>query len=184
MLISREFATRLREVNVARVGRYGHPLHGPGSWNAMAWGCAIAGEVGEVCSTLTDFEEGASAYLIGEECADVYIYTDLTSAFLGIDLVGGYPTPKPKRVGAEYYGLLLAREAGELCNLLKKWDRRLPTDPPLNRLQNEIAIRLGRVFGTLEVIALHFHTNLAEAIAVKFNKSSIKYGHPERLHVT
>lgn len=181
MMISSEFLDRLRTANVSRVGRYGHPLHGKGAWNAMAWGCAIAGEVGEVCTLLADFEEGASAYMMGEELADVYIYTDLAAAFLGIRM-GGYPTPSPRIPTPERLGLLLAREAGELCNLFKKWDRALPTDPEPRALIAEMSVRLGRVAGTLECLAIQFHINLAEAIAVKFNKSSVKYGHPERLH--
>ena len=52
------------------------------------WGCAIAGEVGELANLLKKLERDgtASMYDIGEELADVFIYLIIICRELDIDL--------------------------------------------------------------------------------------------------
>jgi len=53
------------------------------------WGCAIAGEVGELCNKLKKMERDGKAYPkteIAEELADIFIYTELIARRFGIDL--------------------------------------------------------------------------------------------------
>src|SRR5262245_29303195 len=79
------FLSRLRNQNLSRVDKFGHTL---GGWSPMQWGCAIAGEVGELCNVLKKYERQLPSDpspdeltgMIGEEAADVIIYTDLTLA--------------------------------------------------------------------------------------------------------
>lgn len=109
-----QFFESLRAANLSRLPRFGHgELHDPGAWNAMGWGCAIAGEFGElneVAALLCLSELSTKVGIlnnalkkyerqmykdpprnvllpqIGREAADVIIYLDLLAAFLGIDL--------------------------------------------------------------------------------------------------
>lgn len=66
-------------------------------WSPTDWGCALAGEVGEVCNELKKLRRGdygpseaeddpAVRAIIAAELADVFCYLDLTAARLGIDL--------------------------------------------------------------------------------------------------
>ncbi len=60
-------------------------------WSPMEWGCALAGEVGELCNKLKRLDEpgGKSTTTItevGDEIADVLIYLDLLAARLRINL--------------------------------------------------------------------------------------------------
>lgn len=53
------------------------------------WGCAIAGEVGELCNIIKKHErDGISAKIfedVTEEIADVFIYTVLIARYYNID---------------------------------------------------------------------------------------------------
>lgn len=60
-------------------------------WILTDWGCAIAGEVGEVCNKIKKRRRGRSTDVIttediAEELADVVIYADLIARELGVDL--------------------------------------------------------------------------------------------------
>ena len=62
-------------------------------WSLTDWGCATAGEVGELCNVLKkihrgDFtvEEANEQELIADEVADVVIYLDMLCQKAGIDL--------------------------------------------------------------------------------------------------
>lgn len=88
---------RLREKNVARCEDVFHPLT---EWSPTDWGCAMAGEAGEVCNQVKKLRrlDGADALMdtalkradlrrnIAKEIADTVIYADLLAARLGIDL--------------------------------------------------------------------------------------------------
>jgi NTP pyrophosphatase (non-canonical NTP hydrolase) len=89
------FLATLRAANLSRVVRFGHgdikALHG---WGPMQWGCALAGEVGELCNFLKKYErqmpsdpslEDLSIEIAGE-IADVLIYLDLLAAYFDFDL--------------------------------------------------------------------------------------------------
>ena len=81
--------TELRAANLARL---------PGAidegWNLAEWGCALAGETGELCNVLKkhvrqmegDPDRAELRGMAAEELADVLIYADLIAAKLEIDL--------------------------------------------------------------------------------------------------
>ena len=85
----------LRRVNESRADRFGHGgLHEDDGWSAMQWGCALAGEVGELCNEVKKLERQLPSDpspeelkgAIAEEMADVIIYLDLLAAKLNIDV--------------------------------------------------------------------------------------------------
>lgn len=57
-------------------------------WSPAEWGCATAGETGELCNKLKKLLRGESVPTveIADEAADVLIYLDLLCAALDIDL--------------------------------------------------------------------------------------------------
>jgi len=75
----------LRRANMERQETAFHPL---GAWSPTDWAAAMAGECGEVCNLIKKSRRGeqVAAQAIGEELADLVIYTDLLAARLGIDL--------------------------------------------------------------------------------------------------
>ena len=73
----------LSELNNRRAGEAYHDIE---AWSPMQWGCAVAGEVGELCNLLKKLErlnsndvEALSEIIDGipDEVADVIIYLDL-----------------------------------------------------------------------------------------------------------
>lgn len=90
-----EFLTALRAANLSRVVRFGHgDIKAPHGWGPMQWGCALAGEVGELCNYLKKYQrqmpsDPSPDELHGEiarEIADVFIYLDLLAATFDLDL--------------------------------------------------------------------------------------------------
>ena len=90
-----DFLARLRSANLARMPRFGHgEISAPGGWSPMKWGCALAGEVGELCNMLKKYErqmptDPGQDDLIAEiayEFADVFIYGDLGAAYFDLSL--------------------------------------------------------------------------------------------------
>lgn len=57
-------------------------------WSPTDWGCALAGEVGELCNLLKKRRRGDVVSLedVADEMADVAIYLDLLATRHGIDL--------------------------------------------------------------------------------------------------
>lgn len=98
----------LRAANVDRVGLFGHGAIEEG-WNEAEWGCAIAGEVGELCNVLKKYIRQAPfdppkarlADMAAKELADVIIYADLIGCRLGID-VGEAVRAKFNEVSEKY----------------------------------------------------------------------------------
>lgn len=81
------------------------------------------------------------------------------------------------------WGCAVAGEVGELCNVLKKYDRQMPTDPSQDMLLPEIADELADVLIYLDLLAAFFDLKLARIIASKFNRTSKKFGFPERIEI-
>ena len=78
----------LRKANKLRCERdFAHSLD---SWSEMEWGCAAAGEMGELCNLLKKRGRGEDIPLkaVMDEIADVIIYLDLLAARLGVHLSG------------------------------------------------------------------------------------------------
>lgn len=90
-----EFLDKLRILNRERCETaFKHSVM---SWNIMEWGCAAAGEMGELCNLLKKHQreitgiegsriQGDYKTAIAEEVADVIIYLDLLCEREGIDL--------------------------------------------------------------------------------------------------
>lgn len=57
-------------------------------WGVTDWGCAIAGETGELCNLLKKVKRGdeVDPIAIQEEIADIVIYCDLLASYLRFDL--------------------------------------------------------------------------------------------------
>lgn len=83
--------------------------------------------------------------------------------------------------GAMQWGCALAGETGELCNVLKKYDRQMPTDPSRDDLSIEIAAEIADVAIYLDLLASYFAFDMRRLITTKFNRTSAKFGFPERL---
>jgi NTP pyrophosphatase (non-canonical NTP hydrolase) len=77
-------------------------------------------------------------------------------------------------------------EAGEMANVIKKI-RRHETgavnqgDPSLEELRKMAAAEIADVVIYADLLADYLGVNLGEAIREKFNKTSVKFGFPERL---
>lgn len=90
-----DFLHRLRQLNKERCEQ--NFKHSITSWNIMEWGCALAGEAGELCNVLKKIQrerdgiagsriDGDSTKAIADELADVIIYGDLLAELCGIDI--------------------------------------------------------------------------------------------------
>ena len=77
----------LRHANVKRCEDVFHRLDG---WSETDWACALAGEVGELCNLIKKRRRGEPIELtdLASEAADIVIYLDLLTAWLGIELTG------------------------------------------------------------------------------------------------
>ena len=89
------FLAVLRAANLSRVVRFGHgDIKAPHGWGPMQWGCALAGEVGELCNFLKKYERQMPSdptpdelfAEIAKEIADVFIYLDLLASTFDLDL--------------------------------------------------------------------------------------------------
>lgn len=80
------FLQRLRDLNTRRCTEAFK--HTPGDWSIMEWGCAAAGEMGELCNVLKKIQRqsqgisgsrilGDGKAEVAREAADVVIYLDL-----------------------------------------------------------------------------------------------------------
>lgn len=174
------------------------------AWSPTAWGCALAGEVGEMCELLDPIYnlEGVR-YDIADEIGDVYAYLDLLCQRLSIDLfavlvrAGWMPDMTLRGFLASRRGTnvtqdpsviacKVAANVGHLCDLLKKRkryegkvetgkvDESCPTD---EQLADYIA---GTVF-CLDHLATRLNLDLSTCIYVKWNKVSERLGYPVRL---
>lgn len=75
----------LRTANALRCEDAFHPIT---EWSETDWGCALAGEAGELCNLLKKRRRGESVPLkaVMDEIADVIVYADLLAARLGAQL--------------------------------------------------------------------------------------------------
>ena len=87
--LNSDFLDDLRNANTRRCPEF-HAGIGVEIWGPMQWGCALAGEAGELCNELKKLERDGDTperkRKIEDEMADVLCYLDLTAARLGIDL--------------------------------------------------------------------------------------------------
>ncbi len=88
---------KLSDLNDRRAGEQYHEV---AAWSPMQWGCAMAGEAGELCNVLKKLERGRPEDLesfhelflqAGEETADIIIYLDLTLKRLNQMMEEMYP---------------------------------------------------------------------------------------------
>lgn len=88
-----DFLARLRMANEARaVESFGHAPD-LSDWSPTDWGCALAGEVGELCNLLKKLRRNVreedrevTQGQVEDEIADVLIYLDLLARRMGCDL--------------------------------------------------------------------------------------------------
>lgn len=83
------------------------------------------------------------------------------------------------------WGVALAGEVGELCNVIKKLNRvrdgivgNKPNEPDLG---NQLASEIADVYLYLDLLAQRMGVDLYEAVRIKFNETSIRMGFPEQL---
>jgi NTP pyrophosphatase (non-canonical NTP hydrolase) len=82
----------LRKANLKRLPdfKFQSPrgTHGLYEWSPTDWGCALAGETGELCNKLKKLRRGEPIQTqeIANEIADVQIYLDLLAQRLKINL--------------------------------------------------------------------------------------------------
>lgn len=79
------------------------------------------------------------------------------------------------------WGCALAGEVGELCNVLKKYERQMPSDPKPDDLYGAVCEEIADVLTYLDLLAAWFDIDLARVTILKFNKVSQRAGFPERL---
>lgn len=74
-----------QDANEARCNEVFHPFE---EWSETDWGCALAGEVGELCNLLKKRRRGEwiSKGDIADELADVLAYAFLVGSKVGIDV--------------------------------------------------------------------------------------------------
>ena len=83
-----------------------------------------------------------------------------------------------------HYGNAIAGEVGELCNVIKKLDRGLPSDVAQQEsLLASIGDEIADVAIYLDLLAEHFGIDLGECIRRKFNSTSERLGFLTRLEV-
>ena len=80
-----DFLSHFHDLNVVRCNE---KYFGIDSWSETDWGCAAAGEMGELCDLLKKRRRGQDIPLeaVGKEIADVVTYLDLLCAKLGLSL--------------------------------------------------------------------------------------------------
>jgi NTP pyrophosphatase (non-canonical NTP hydrolase) len=78
----------LRRINAARSAAWEARSVQDANWNLAEWGCALAGEVGELCNLLKKYRRGEDVpeSALADEIADVALYLDLVALHAGIDL--------------------------------------------------------------------------------------------------
>lgn len=83
--------------------------------------------------------------------------------------------------GGPQWGNALAGEVGEACNVVKKMDRQLPTDPGHEESIANLALELADVICYADLLAARFGIDLGEAVRRKFNIVSDRRGSDVRL---
>ncbi|HEV1286529.1 MAG TPA: hypothetical protein VNU44_14505 [Bryobacteraceae bacterium] len=80
----------LRTANLKRCEESFGMHGGLDGWSEMEWGCAAAGEMGELCNLLKKRGRGEDISIgeVMKEVADVIIYLDLLAAKLHVHLSG------------------------------------------------------------------------------------------------
>ncbi|MDJ1494176.1 MazG-like family protein [Cytophagaceae bacterium DM2B3-1] len=81
-----DLLSQLKVANALRCKEFGHG--DIDEWTATDWGCAVAGEVGEMCNLIKKLRRGHGIDIkdIAKEAADVVIYLDMLCQKLKIDL--------------------------------------------------------------------------------------------------
>jgi len=67
------------------------------------------------------------------------------------------------------WGNALAGEVGEACNVVKKIDRRLDSDPNYNEAIKELELEIADVVCYADLLAARYNIDLGEAVRKKFN---------------
>lgn len=169
--------------NLHRALRW-HP-QGLNSWSEADWGCALAGEVGEVFEA---HNEGMSLTTIGAELADVWMYLDLFAQRCGFSLAQAAADFKGQTFifnGIDGRLLALGQYTGKMLDIVKKLNRTRDLIPG-NRvtddaLRESLYLYAGATAHCLDGIAQFMGLDLHECVRSKFNFVSERMNFPERL---
>ena len=99
--------SEFQRANEKRCNEAFHPLD---EWTETDWGCALAGEVGELCNLLKKRRRGEfiDRDQVADELADVLAYAFLVGSKLGID-VGEATARKFNEVSERVYSDVFLR---------------------------------------------------------------------------
>ena len=89
------------------------------------------------------------------------------------DLVNGWNVAE--------WGCVAAGEMGELCNILKKMNRQMSSDPSCDHLREKASEEIADTVIYLDIIAAKLGLSLQACIRNKFNYTSEKHGFSEKL---
>lgn len=179
------FLQRFSVVNMSRALRW-HP-QGLESWSTADWAVALQGEVGEVLEVLAaSWNAPLNRASLANEIGDAYAYLDLFAQSCGVTVeqctaglfVG-------RHHGTTWGGILVAAEAGKICDVVKKLNR-VRDGLAGNRVQeSELYIALRQHIGATAVALMQLadaaQLVFAHCVAEKFNMVSVRMNMPERI---
>jgi len=181
--MKKEFFKRLRTANVARDKEWSEAEQT--AFTPMFFANGILGEVGELANLLKKLERErmgktgsrAAPAAVGEELADVVIYTDLLAWTLGIEFGTQLPSwPPAERVNYSRLGAGLGKNVGRVCALMLEYEGKYNRQP--------LTLVREPIYGIItqaKLVADHMGLDFYKAVATKFNMTSEKYGMQTRL---
>jgi len=150
-------------------------------------GNELAGEVGEACNVMKKLARErlgirgsrATVEQLAEELADVVICSSLIANSEGIDLAEEYALYGPVKfnnrdVSLPVRGNMLTVSTARVCDLVLK-------APFKSFNPAKLAITLSNLCGYVGVIAAAENIDLDQAVAAKFNNTSVKVGLKTRM---
>lgn len=85
------------------------------------------------------------------------------------------------QITASFRGLELAGEVGELCNNIKKLERERMGMKGSRTSVRALALEIGDALITLDLVAMHYGIDVAEAVKTVFNAKSDEHGFLTRI---
>ncbi|MFY0619049.1 MazG-like family protein [Shimia sp.] len=178
----------LREANVSRQAEWTGNDQADAAFRALE----LADEVGEVLASIKKWLRaqrdicGTTMTLqdVADEIGDAIISLDLLLCEVGVAHLPRNPFAEMRVTSSARIGLLIDGKAGQISLLMFEGTSSSVTPRRANKLRNELAHL------TADLVALFIHLatvlglNFEQLIAVKFNKTSEKYGLTTRMEVS
>lgn len=79
-------------------------------------------------------------------------------------------------ITASFWGVELAGEVGEACNVVKKLERERMGMPGSRATVEQLAQELADIVICVDLLAMHYGIELGPAVEDKFNETSVKIG--------